>query len=96
MSDSQICRKMVIVNERGLHARAAAKFVSTVEQFNAEVHVSCNGERVNAHSIMELLMLACHKGKTILIEAEGEDAELALVALTSLVENGFGEINEKT
>ncbi len=97
MSDSASYQQQaVIVNERGLHARAAAKFVSTLAGFDAEVHVSCDGERVNANSIMELLMLACHMGRTILIEAKGPDAEQAMATLIALVEDGFGENDSAT
>jgi phosphocarrier protein len=85
---------VVIVNEKGLHARAAAKFVATATQFSSDVHVCCNGERVNASSIMELLMLACHQGKQVTIEAEGEDAAAAIAALSELIDDGFGELDE--
>jgi len=96
MSRPEIAKQVIIVNEKGLHARAAAKFVATVDQFTADVHVCCNGERVNASSIMELLMLACHKGKQVTLEADGEDADAALNALIELVDSGFGENDDET
>ncbi|VAV86731.1 Phosphocarrier protein, nitrogen regulation associated [hydrothermal vent metagenome] len=88
--------RAVIVNDKGLHARAAAKFVAKASEFSSDIHVCCNGERVNANSIMELLMLACHKGKEIHIEAEGEDATAALDALGAMIDAGFGENDETT
>ena len=88
---TQIARRAVIRNARGLHARAAAKFVEMAQGFNAEIHVSRDGERVNADSIMELLMLAAGKGSEIGIETSGPDAERAADSLTELVEAGFHE-----
>jgi len=88
---TQIARRAVIRNARGLHARAAAKFVEMAQGFNAEIHVSRDGERVNADSIMELLMLAAGKGSEIGIETSGPDAEKAADSLTELVEAGFHE-----
>ena len=88
---TQIARRAVIRNPRGLHARAAAKFVEMAQGFDAEIHVSRDGERVNADSIMELLMLAAGKGSEIGIETSGPDAEKAADSLTELVEAGFHE-----
>ncbi len=88
---TQIARRAVIRNARGLHARAAAKFVEMAQGFDAEIHVSRDGERVNADSIMELLMLAAGKGSEIGIETSGPDAERAADSLTELVEAGFHE-----
>ncbi|MEP3073649.1 HPr family phosphocarrier protein [Maricaulis sp.] len=88
---TQIARRAVIRNARGLHARAAAKFVELAQGFDAEIHVSRDGERVNADSIMELLMLAAGKGSEIGIETSGPDAERAADSLTELVEAGFHE-----
>ncbi|MFC7051937.1 HPr family phosphocarrier protein [Hansschlegelia quercus] len=86
-----VARELAIVNKRGLHARASAKFVQTVERFGATIRVSRNGETVGGSSIMGLMMLAAGKGTTIHVEAEGADAEEAIAALTALVENRFGE-----
>jgi phosphocarrier protein HPr len=84
-------RSVTICNLRGLHARAAAKFVETARDFESSIHVSREGETVNADSIMELLMLAASKGSQIEILTSGVDAELAADALVKLVESGFYE-----
>ena len=80
-----------VVNQRGLHARAAAKFVTTAEQFAASVTVSRDGQTVDARSIMGLMMLGAGRGSTVELRAEGWDAKEALAALAALVESGFGE-----
>ncbi|WP_269715516.1 HPr family phosphocarrier protein [Caulobacter sp. NIBR2454] len=80
-----------IVNERGLHARASAKFVKLAASFDAEVKVSRDGHTVDARSIMGLMMLAAGIGSTIDIEADGAEAKVALDALTELVANRFDE-----
>ena len=84
-------RNVVIPNSRGLHARAAAKLVSTAERFSACVNVSRNGETVPACSIMGLMMLGAGQGAEVMIEAEGWDAKEALEAVAGLVEAGFHE-----
>jgi phosphocarrier protein HPr len=84
-------RTVEIVNERGLHARASAKFVKLAASFDAEVSVSREGSTVDARSIMGLMMLAAGIGSTIEISAEGEEAEAALEALCALVANRFDE-----
>ena len=80
-----------VVNERGLHARASAKFVKTAAAFDAEVRVSRDGTSVDAQSIMGLMMLAAGPGSTLEISAAGPDAETALDALCRLVEERFDE-----
>ncbi len=80
-----------VVNERGLHARASAKFVKTAAAFDAEVRVSRDGTSVDAQSIMGLMMLAAGPGSTLEISAAGPDAETALEALCRLVEERFDE-----
>ena len=90
MSDSA-GRRVTICNARGLHARADAKFVEMAQGFDAEIHVSRDGETVNADSIMELLMLAASKGSEIGIETSGPEAEQAVASLAELVEAGFHE-----
>jgi len=75
----------------GLHARASAKLTQVASQFKANVWVSRNGRRVNAKSIMGVMMLAAGQGTSVLLEAEGHDAEQALAALTKLIANRFGE-----
>ncbi|ALL12056.1 HPr family phosphocarrier protein [Caulobacter henricii] len=84
-------RTVEIVNERGLHARASAKFVKMAAGFDAEVKVSREGSCVDARSIMGLMMLAAGIGSTIDIAAEGPEAEAALEALCELVANRFDE-----
>tara|TARA_R110002072_G_scaffold64835_18_gene160990 strand:+ start:1048 stop:1323 length:276 start_codon:yes stop_codon:yes gene_type:complete len=89
VSSSQ--RRVVICNNRGLHARAAAKFVELAQGYDAVIHVSRDGETVNADSIMELLMLAAGKGSEIGIDASGAQAVEVADALAALVEAGFHE-----
>ncbi|WP_339744269.1 HPr family phosphocarrier protein [uncultured Maricaulis sp.] len=84
-------RRVTICNNRGLHARAAAKFVELAQGYDAVIHVSRDGETVNADSIMELLMLAAGKGSEIGIEASGQQAAEVADALADLVEAGFHE-----
>lgn len=84
-------RNVVIPNSRGLHARAAAKLVSTAERFSSCVTVVRNGESVPACSIMGLMMLGAGQGAEVMIEAEGWDAKEALEAVAGLVEAGFHE-----
>ena len=86
-----IHRTLTIVNERGLHARASAKFVECVEGHNAVATVSRNGETVGGDSIMGLLMLAAAKGSTIEVTCEGEDAEGLMDCLEKMVSTKFGE-----
>ena len=88
---SVIERRVTICNTRGLHARAAAKFVEMAQRFDAVVHVTREGETVPADSIMELLMLAASKGAEINIASEGMQAADASAALVELVEAGFHE-----
>jgi len=88
---SEARRTVEIVNKRGLHARASAKFVKLAAQFDAEVRVSKDGEPVDARSIMGLMMLAAAPGCSIDIEAEGAQAEEAVVALAELVAARFDE-----
>jgi phosphocarrier protein HPr len=84
-------RSVEIVNERGLHARASAKFVKLAASFDAEVRVSKDENSVDARSIMGLMMLAAGPGSDIVIAAEGLEAEEAVSALAELVENRFEE-----
>ncbi len=84
-------RVLKIVNEKGLHARASAKFVEVVEQFDAEAEVEKDGMSVSGDSIMGLLMLAASRGTEIVVRTEGEQAEALIDALADLVEDKFGE-----
>jgi len=80
-----------ITNKLGLHARASAKLTQVASGFKCEVWLSRSGRRVNAKSIMGVMMLAAGKGASITIEAEGEDAEAALAALQKLIADKFEE-----
>jgi phosphocarrier protein HPr len=84
-------RDLVIANKRGLHARAAARFVQCAERFDAIVTVSKDNTNVDGTSIMGLMMLAAIPGSIIRVIAEGREAEAALAALVALVESRFGE-----
>ncbi len=86
-----ITRVLKIINQKGLHARASAKFVQTVEKFDAEVRVSRGGEVVGGTSIMGLMMLAASPGTSITVEASGKDAAAVVSALEALLANRFGE-----
>lgn len=82
---------LAIVNEKGLHARASAKFVETVERFDAQATVSRDGMEVSGDSIMGLLMLAAGCGTSIDVTVQGNDAEALAEALRTLVADRFGE-----
>ena len=86
-----VIRVLPIVNQKGLHARASAKFVHTVEAFEAEVRVSNGGEKVDGASILDLLMLGGAPGTTITVEATGPQAAEVVEALQTLLANKFGE-----
>src|SRR5437868_9729202 len=86
-----VSRELQIINTRGLHARASAKFVQTVEKFDAEVRVTRGSETVGGTSIMGLMMLAAGPGSSIKVEASGLQAAEVMAALESLVTSGFGE-----
>lgn len=86
-----LSRNLIICNRRGLHARAAAKFVSLAERFGASVDVVKDGQSVSARSIMGLMMLGAGQGSAIELRAEGWDAKEAMDALAALVEAGFHE-----
>jgi len=90
-SPASLRAKVVICNQRGLHARASARFVQCAERFSCEITVTRDGESVNGTSIMGLMMLAAGPGAEIEIAASGDDAELALAELRALVECGFDE-----
>src|SRR5215467_3838457 len=86
-----LVRVMKIVNQKGLHARASAKFVQTVEKYDAEVRVSRCGESVGGTSIMGLMMLSAGPGTSITVTATGKDGAAVLEALEALIEGRFGE-----
>ena len=81
----------LIVNKLGLHARAAAKLTHLAGGYQCEIWISRSGRRVNAKSIMGVMMLAAGQGTSVQLEAEGADAEQAIAALTQLIADKFGE-----
>jgi len=84
-------RELRIVNKLGLHARAAAKLTQVAGGFSSEIWISRSGRRVNAKSIMGVMMLAAGQGTSVVVEAKGDDAEDALTAIARLVADRFGE-----
>ncbi len=84
-------RNIEIINKLGLHARASAKLTQTASAFPCEVTLARNGRRVNAKSIMGVMMLAATRGTTVTVETEGPEADAALEALTVLINNRFDE-----
>jgi len=90
-AEGDLCVMATIANARGLHARAAAKFVRLAESFSAEISVTKDDMRVSARSIMGLMMLAATQGTTIRICGTGNDAAAALQALTDLIKRKFDE-----
>ena len=91
MSDQSVSATLTLANQRGLHARASAKFVQMAERFEAAISVSKDGESVNATSIMGLMMLGAACGTKIIVSASGREAAEAIAALTALVADKFGE-----
>ena len=86
-----LCAELTIQNRKGLHARAAAAFVKAIENFDADITVERIGQEVDGCSIMGLMMLAAAKGTTIKVTCSGNQAKEALDALTTLINNKFGE-----
>jgi len=84
-------QSFTILNELGLHARAATRFVQIANRFAAEVEVEKDGQKVNGKSIMGVLMLVAAKGTTITVRSQGQDAAEALTAIGALIRNKFGE-----
>ena len=90
-SSATVVREIEIINKKGLHARASAKFVQTAEQFDAAITVTRGHESVGGTSIMGLMMLAAGPGITITISATGKEATAAVDALCALIASRFGE-----
>jgi phosphocarrier protein HPr len=86
-----VSRELLIINKRGLHARASAKFVQLVEKFSAEVWVTRSGETVGGTSIMGLMMLAAGPGTTVTVSAIGPEAQQVVDAIAALVADKFNE-----
>lgn len=84
-------RQVTIINKLGLHARAAAKFVTVASRYEADIQLVRDGKEVNAKSIMGVMMLAAAKGSRIVVETSGPDEAAAMQALTELVADRFGE-----
>ena len=89
--EGALARELPIVNRKGLHARASAKFVQTVERYESDVTVTRCGETVGGRSIMGLLTLGAAQGTTITVTAQGADAEACLEGIAALLANRFGE-----
>jgi phosphocarrier protein HPr len=92
-AEEAVVRALVIRNKKGLHARASAKFVQTVEKFDADVRVTRGHETVGGTSIMGLMMLAASPGTSITISATGPQAAAAVEALEALIASRFGEVD---
>ena len=86
-----ISKQLEIINKLGLHARASTKLTQTASKFASEIWIERNGRRVNAKSIMGVMMLAAAKGAIVTLEANGADEAAAIDALTTLIEDYFGE-----
>jgi phosphocarrier protein HPr len=84
-------KSVEIINKLGLHARAAAKLTQIAAGFQSEIWLSRSGRRVNAKSIMGVMMLAAGQGTSVLLEAKGDDADNAIAAIAQLVADRFGE-----
>jgi phosphocarrier protein HPr len=91
--EGALSRELPIINKRGLHARASAKFVQMVERFEAEIWVTKGSETVGGTSIMGLMMLSAGPGTSIVVSAAGPQAQAALDAITELVAAKFNEEN---
>lgn len=86
-----ISKQLEIINKLGLHARASTKLTQTASKFSSEIFIERNGRRVNAKSIMGVMMLAAAQGAIIHLEASGSDEVQAIEALTALIQDYFGE-----
>lgn len=86
-----IKQEIEIINKLGLHARASTKLTQTASQFVSEVWIERNGRRVNAKSIMGVMMLAAGKGSIVVLDADGKDEQQAIDALAALINGKFGE-----
>ncbi|OOG27824.1 phosphocarrier protein HPr [Thioalkalivibrio denitrificans] len=86
-----IQRELTIINRLGMHARAAARFVSLASRYDSEIELEKGNRRVNGKSIMGVMMLAASRGSTVRLLIDGEDEESAMDALTDLIESRFGE-----
>jgi phosphocarrier protein len=85
--------RITIVNQLGLHARAAAKFVSVATTFSCQVYIDRDSQKVDGKNMMNVMLLAAGKGTEVTLTTDGQDEIDAMLALTNLVESGFGEIS---
>ncbi len=92
MSDDRVARTVEVVNRAGMHARPAAELVKLAGRFDAEIRLEKDGMEVNGKSIMGVLMLAAERGSRLTISAKGADADMAVSALSEMVERGFDEL----
>ena len=88
---AELRQEIQVINRLGLHARAAAKFVSTASSFSSHVEIEKNGHRVNGKSIMGVMMLAAGIGSQLVLHVNGNDADLCMDALSALINDKFGE-----
>jgi len=86
-----ISREFTINNKLGLHARPSAQITQVASKFASDVHIARNGRRVNAKSIMGVMMLAAGQGTVVTVDAVGDDAQAAVDAIGALIDSGFGE-----
>ena len=86
-----ISREFTINNKLGLHARPSAQITQVASRFASDIHIARNGRRVNAKSIMGVMMLAAGQGTVVTVDAEGDDAQAAVDAIGALIASGFGE-----
>ena len=86
-----ISREFTINNKLGLHARPSAQITQVASKFASDVHIARNGRRVNAESIMGVMMLAAGQGTVVTVDAVGDDAQAAVDAIGALIDSGFGE-----
>lgn len=84
-------KEITIINKLGLHARAAAKFVTLASQFDCDIQVIRNNNEINGKSIMGIMMLAASKGSNVILKVEGNDEKKALLELEALIKDRFGE-----
>jgi phosphotransferase system HPr (HPr) family protein len=93
MAENMASRTVIVVNPQGFHARPAHEFVKLASQFQAEVKIVKDNERINGKSILDLLTLGAGNGTKLSLLATGADAEAAVAALAGLIEHGFGEMD---
>jgi phosphocarrier protein HPr len=86
-----ITREFTINNRLGLHARPSAQITQVASRFASDIHIARNGRRVNAKSIMGVMMLAAGQGTVVTVDADGDDAQAAVDAIGALIDAGFGE-----